>query len=228
MKSPVFHRFFLAILLLAACVSPARSLDLADPTPDGQALAALLANMRVTSRWLPDTYVDWRTGDPLAVSREEARARKLPRSSHCSGFAAAVAERLGVKLLNEDDAGGVLLANRQNDWLNSDQGKKAGWRKVNDPIMAQTQANFGRLVLAVFKNPNPKKPGHIAVVMPHPAEPLELSTKGPFIAQAGSLKNPRIPSGNSALTTVRDGFWLHTHGGLAGVDYFVAAIVKKP
>jgi hypothetical protein len=51
---------------------------------------------------------------------------------------------------------------------------------------AQDAANNGKLVLAVYKNPDPAQPGHIALVVPGVlVDSTTWGTKVPAIAQAG-------------------------------------------
>jgi hypothetical protein len=155
-------------------------------SPAGQWLSRFLDRMDVEHHWLRGhDHIAWKTGLPL----EREHGRKLTPlaqdETHCSAFAAAVADGLGIYLLHPPEHSHVLLANAQFDWLPSDAGRKAGWRPVESPVEAQSLANQGELVVAVFKNPDGMKAGHIAVVCPKVESVGEIQAKGPQITQAG-------------------------------------------
>lgn len=88
-------------------------------------------------------------------------------------------------------------------------------------MTGQTLANQGQLVVAVFKSPNPKKPGHIVVLRPSEKTAAQLSADGPQEAQAGEH--------NATDTEVVKGFAGH-HGawlpGDQGAILFFAHPVK--
>jgi len=183
---------------LALAVAAAGAADLPGDhsiTPAGQKLAEFLDATDVPHLWLPSQYVDWKTG--AATTRP---ARGGVKSSHCSAYAAAVAQKLGVYLLRPPDHGQSLLANAQYGWLDK-EGAAKGWKPVPSPEEAQADANAGELVVAVFRAPDAKKPGHIAVVHPAVKTQPELEDKGPDITQAGAT--------NYAETTVSVGFNHH-------------------
>ena len=58
---------------------------------------------------------------------------------------------------------------------------------------AQTRANLGDLVLAAFENPDPQKPGHIAIVRPGDIDTAALLADGPFVIQAGGHNALSVP-----------------------------------
>jgi hypothetical protein len=97
-----------------------------------------------------------------------------------------MAQRAGVYLLRPPEHGQTLLANAQMAWLDSDAGRHAGWRPVVTPAEAQAAANRGELVVAVYQNPDPHRPGHIAVLRPSDKTQEQLDRDGPQEAQAGS------------------------------------------
>src|SRR6202042_1276578 len=104
--------------------------------------------------WLPGYHVDWRTGVSNGKLLQSTNGH-----THCSAFAAAAAEKLGVYLLRPPEHSAVLLANAQQDWLRG-AGTNQGWRAVESPVMAQHLANQGQLVVVTFKNADPQVPGH--------------------------------------------------------------------
>lgn len=204
---------------------------------EGARLAGFLNGLHVEDGWTTGQYVDWETG---AVLSRPLPVWAKNTETHCSGYASSVAVRLGVplphppfpseasqlaesygkafrQLATRSDA---LLANHQGEWL----ARKAratlpdtpftiastdNWVHIN-AYQAQSCANQGYLALAVRVNPNPKKPGHVAIIAPaqpgarigdRPARQsayTSLAVDGPFEAQSGAF--------NSSYTTVSRGF----------------------
>jgi hypothetical protein len=181
--------FALVAVLTAATPSPAQTAAPASTehiAPAGQWLATCLDRLNVEHHWLRGhDHVAWRTG--LRMEREHGvRLTPLKQDeTHCSAFAAAAADALGIDLLHPPEHSHVLLANAQYDWLPSEAGRHAGWRAVTSPIDAQRLANSGELVVAVFKNPDGAKAGHIAIVRPSEVTDARIEAEGPQITQAG-------------------------------------------
>lgn len=148
--------------------------------PAGRELARQLDTLKVESRWLRGRHpVDWRTGRATGPDRFER-----PRT-RCSQFAAVACMRLGVYLLRPPRHSPYLLANAQFTWLHSEEGRKAGWEPLSSGIEAQARANQGWLVVATCRNPDPARPGHIALVRPEIRTVQEVRAAGPAITQAG-------------------------------------------
>jgi len=174
-------------------------------TPTGARLSKFLDGTGVDHLWLIGQRVNWETGETIAAST-------MPTTTHCSAFVAAIGERLGVYVLRPPQHGQILLANAQMSWLR-DAGAAGGWRSLDDPTAAQTAANQGDLVLEAFSNPNPRRPGHIAIVRPSEQSRAALHRDGPRETQAGAT--------NALDTSTRLGFRGHRgawaasgHGGL--------------
>ena len=157
-------------------------------TPAGERLSAMLDEMQVERLWIAHEHVNWETGVPDKGSDYVGPGNH----THCSAFAAAAAKRLGVYLLRPPDHGQVLLANAQADWLASDAGRQAGWRSVSRMREAQHRANEGQLVLAVYQNPDPHTPGHVAIVRPSLRSAEVLEADGPELIQAGQHNHNKI------------------------------------
>lgn len=156
-----------------------------------------LEAMEVDKLWLPGAIVDWKTGLPTGQAIKDAKSKH----THCSQFAAAVADRLALPLLRPPEHGVVGLANAQFAWLASDAARKAGWIALKDGTGAQAAANEGHLVLAVVNNPDPARPGHIALVRPGDKDAAALAAEGPDVMQAGGTNALRI--------SLRKGFGNH-------------------
>jgi hypothetical protein len=164
-------------------VAPA---SVAPISPAGQWLSKFLDRMDVTHHWLRgNEHIAWKTGLPLLEEHGHKLTPLADDETHCSAFAAAVADGLGIYLLHPPEHSHVLLANAQFDWLPSDAGRKAGWSPVESPVEAQSLANEGELVIAVYKNPDATQSGHIAVVCPDAKAADAILAKGPQITQAG-------------------------------------------
>jgi hypothetical protein len=178
----------------------------------GKALARMLDSMRVEDLWLAGHHIDWRTGLPDGRPYVHKGAH-----THCSAFVAAVAYRLGIYILRPPSHPQTLLANAQVDWLNT-EGRSFGWRKVESAQRAQEHANEGFLVVAAYKNPNPEKSGHIAVVRPYAKGEEALREEGPQVIQAAT--------NNLSSTTLRRGFRYHRGAFEDGKIVFFAHAVN--
>ena len=165
-----------ALALASLAPSQAQSPCCGPIDANGQRLKAFLDSMHVEEHWPAGWHVNWRTGEPEHKSDKP--------SSHCSAFAAAAAEKLGIYLLRPPEHKQVLLANAQFDWLQS-QGATQGWRRLRGYREAQELANRGELVVASLANPNSEKPGHIAIIRPSEKTRAMLDGDGPEITQAG-------------------------------------------
>jgi len=145
-------------------------------TPAGRRLARVLDGMDVEHHWLPGIRVSWRSGQPTQPRRHAA--------THCSAFAAAACDRLGVYILRPPTHSQILLANAQQRWLQT-RGRADGWWPVSTWQEAQQLANQGEVVVASYRNPNPQRPGHIALVRPSGRSAGSIATDGPEVIWAG-------------------------------------------
>lgn len=80
-------------------------------TPEGAVLAAFLDSLNVSSHWLNDEHVAWFSG--LANNPDAAYGV----ATHCSAFAAAVAERLGIYILRPPEHSQVGGVGGRRMWL---------------------------------------------------------------------------------------------------------------
>ena len=202
-------RFALAFLLLALT---AARLALAGPiTDDGKRLRDALDSMHVEEHWIAGAIVEWRTGEPTGKPVTDTG-----NHTHCSQFAAAFCERVGVYLLRPPEHSAVLLANAQVDWLPA-QGAEKGWSPVADGTTVQDIANRGTLVVAVYKNHDPKKSGHIAIIRPAEKSAAAIKAEGPEVTQAGGH--------NHNACSLQEGFRNHPQGFAKGeIRYFSHAV----
>ena len=183
--------FFLAIALTR--------MALGEPiTAEGEKLRSFLDSMHVEEHWISGAIVDWRTGEPTGQPITDDG-----KHTHCSQFAAAACARLDIYLLRPPDHRGTLLANAQFDWLPA-KGGETGWSPVADGKAAQDLANRGILVVAVYKNHDPKKSGHIAIIRPSTKSEAEIKAEGPEVTQAGGT--------NHNSCSLKEGFRNHPTG----------------
>ena len=150
-------------------------------SPTAARLLAFLDRSGVDHLWLSGTRVDWRTGAPSSGPLPNPGGH-----THCSAFVASASMQLGIYVLRPPAHSENLLASAQMGWMRGADAAEKGWRQVPDALAAQTRANVGDLVLAAVENPNPHKPGHIAIVRPGDIDRATLLADGPFVTQAGT------------------------------------------
>ncbi|MFA5958527.1 hypothetical protein [Hyphomicrobium sp.] len=170
------------ILAIAALCSGAIAPDVAQAneiSTAGQRLAEKLDSFDVEKHWPAHLHVNWETGEPDGKPEKGTGVH-----THCSAFVAAAAKRLGVYILRPPDHGQVLLANAQNEWLES-EGAAQGWQHLKDAQTAEDAANKGELVVASYHNHHENKPGHIAIVRPSTKSAEAIAEEGPDMVQAG-------------------------------------------
>jgi len=182
-------------LLLAFWAAGTSLTEAGEITAEGQELAAVLDSMHVEQFWLAGRQVNWRTGEPNGEVYTNGTSH-----THCSAFAAAAAEKLGIYLLHPPEHSAILLANAQQEWLCGSVTNE-GWHPIKSPLQAQQLANEGELVVVTCKNPDAALPGHIAIVRPSAKPDAATLADGPEIIQAGAH--------NYSSTTTREGFKNH-------------------
>lgn len=185
--------------------NPANSACCGPISSAGQLLSEKLDQSGVDKLWLPGLKVDWRTGQPDPADK--------PGKTHCSAFVAAFLANQNVYILRPPEHSAKLLANAQMVWLDSESASAQGWRQLSSMQAAQAQANQGKWVVAAYANPDPTKPGHIALVRPANLSVAELHQAGPQITQAGYR--------NYLSTNVKTGFSRHRGAWPDEIRYFV-------
>ncbi len=176
-------------------------------TVEGKKLAEKLDATDVEHHWEPGRSVAWKTGKLLEKQGEYRKS-----NTHCSAFVAAACLHMDVYILRPPEHETKNLANAQADWLAA-KGREAGWKPVNNPTEAQHLANHGRLVVVAFRETNPDRNGHIAIVRPSNKSVDKIPFEGPQIIQAGAT--------NANSTSVKEGFRHHANAFPNGVRYYV-------
>ena len=174
-------RTIFAILLLSCLSAQAQRVLQVDQK--GNNLKTFYLSLKVESLWLAGSHIDWQTGLP---NKPDATTNK---HTHCSAFVAATCKKVNMYILRPPDHGQQLLANAQFNWLSTSEAADAGWRLItrgNFYDSAQSMANRGMVVIAICKNPDEKKPGHAALVMPMEISSDELDQQGPEVIMAGT------------------------------------------
>lgn len=200
--------------MLAAILTGSLSAAASEITPAGQQLGKALDAMHVERLWLSGRQVDWRTGEPNGKVYTNSTSH-----THCSAFAAAAAEQLGVYLLHPPEHSAVLLANAQQEWL-CGRGTNQGWQSVKSSVQAQQLANEGQLVVVTCKNPDAKRPGHIAIIRPGSWSEAKILAEGPEIVQAGAH--------NYTSTTTKEGFKNHPSAFEGGQLLYFSHAIPPP
>jgi hypothetical protein len=198
-----FQPAWLGLLMATISAGPSTAEPCCGPiTPKGQQLQKLLDSTGVDHLWVGGHHIDWESGEPDAPLADGHEAK-----THCSAFVASIAKRLGIYVLRPPEHPQELLASDQMRWLRND-GASRGWRILPNYLEAQRAANRGELVLEAYENPNPHRPGHIAIIRPSDKTPAELNSEGPQETQAGGY--------NAVSTTTADGFSQHSGAWIAG------------
>lgn len=167
-------------------------------TPAGQELLRVLTAMDVEHRWLADRHVHWESGRASGGIITDGKPH-----THCSAFAAAAGERLGIYMLRPPEHSQLFLATAQGEWFTTDKAARRGWERVNSAEEAQARANRGELVVLDWRNPDPKHHGHIAIVRPAVKTEEALAAEGPETMQAGQTN---FSDGNAVRS-------FHSHPG---------------
>ncbi|MDB6140703.1 MAG: hypothetical protein JWO94_3775 [Verrucomicrobiaceae bacterium] len=196
------------VLLAVVLAAPLRGLAAEPVTAAARHLNEVFDGMHVQEHWIAGAIVDWRTGDPTGKAVVDEG-----KHTHCSQFAAAACDKLGIYLLHPPEHSSVLLANAQFDWL-PNQGNARGWTPVPDGAAAQDHANKGEVVVAIYKSADPKKSGHVAIVRPGEKTAAEIAKAGPEVIQAGGH--------NYEHATLKQGFANHPDGFPKGLIRFYA------
>jgi hypothetical protein len=206
-----FRKILAGVAFLTAIAGGAVHAQESRITPQARWLAHELDTMGVETKWIAGAHVDWETGLPDGV------AEKLPgRHTHCSGFVAAAAEKLGVYILRPPEHGQELLANAQNEWL-AIEGRAEGWRPMDGPVDAQNAANRGLLVVASYHNHHSDKSRHIAIVRPGDKSVEKILAEGPDVIEASTV--------NESSISVKAGFAGHVYAwGNDEIDYYAHAV----
>lgn len=143
-----------------------------------------------------------------------ARYQRTSKATFCNIYVWDILRAMGAEIphwvLNNAPATSntrgarELNANATYNWLR-DCGAQYGWTVVS-AADAQKRANAGYPAVAVWKNPNPSRSGHIAIVMPEGDGWYYSSSRGPVITQAGAKNYDRCSAstgfGSSRLSAI--------------------------
>ena len=150
---------------------------------NGNKLKTFYLALNVENLWIAGNHVNWQTGE---ADKPEATAGI---HTHCSAFVAAACKKLDIYILRPPEHKQELLSNAQFDWMASPQAVNEGWKKIDGNNIygeAQSMANRGIVVIAICKNSDNTKPGHVALVMPGEVTNEKLGNDGPNLIMAGT------------------------------------------
>jgi len=185
----LFAVYFFVSISFAQNISPINE--------SGLKLKEFYLSQNVENLWIGGHHINWETG----VADQPDATKNI--KTHCSSFVASVCKQKGIYILRPPRHPQGLLASAQYEWLLTNEAKNEGWKQIKDSIYekAQSFANKGYVVTVVYKNPDPKKPGHIGLVMPFEKSNALLQNEGPTLIQAGRI--------NKNYISFRDGFQHH-------------------
>jgi hypothetical protein len=149
----------------------------------GRSLKEFYLSLQVESHWISGQHVDWETGEPDNPTADQ------DIHTHCSAFVASACKKLNIYILRPPEHPIQLLANAQYDWLLSTEARQKGWEEIPDGdiyLKAQDMANKGYVVIAICRNNNQLKPGHVALVRPAEINQEDLESSGPILIMAGT------------------------------------------
>ena len=167
--------------ILATCLLHAQSFTAVDKK--GEDLKNFYLSLHVEDLWIASYHVNWETG---VADKPDATSGN---HTHCSAFAAAACKRLNIYLLRPPEHKQILLSNAQYDWLSTQNAIAAGWQPVSGRHLyeeVQALANSGHVVIAICKNPDGSKPGHVTLIMPTEMTKDKLTESGPEMIMAGT------------------------------------------
>ena len=177
---------------------------------------AVFDSMNVEKKWLNSFHINWENGEIDRPPGYQGPDKK----SHCSAFAAAVAKKFSIYLLHPPEHPQQLLATAQSKWLLEKKSAALGWRRLQDMKEAQTMANQGAFVIAVYPSPHKNKAGHIAVLRPSQKSTADLMQEGPQIIQAGKH--------NYQSTNLKTGFRFHKDAFPNNILFFAHDVESPP
>jgi hypothetical protein len=148
-------------------------------------LEKILIDINLDSGWAADYNVECSTGK--GVHNKSTKVK----TSHCSCLIYYVCKKMGLYIPSPPEYSQFHLANKQIDWLSSNEASEEGWIEINKSIpknyiYAQKQANKGYLVIAGVSQDD-KVNGHIAIVRPYRNVDYNLiSKRGPIVMASSS------------------------------------------
>lgn len=166
-------------------------------------LITILDSYDLENKWIPESNVKCLSGD---IAPEGSTFAK---SSHCSCFVYRVCKDLNVKMIGtEDGYSQYKLATNQLQWLNSDEAKKYGWKKIEGSVediyvKANKEACAGNLVIAGIEDDEDVL-GHISIVRPSNRENFLIIRDGPDTIASSKVNSRAVFLRDDFLFTNKD------------------------
>ncbi len=148
-------------------------------------LEEILLNINLDSGWSPDYNVECSTG------KGKPDKSTTVKTSHCSCLIYYVCEKLGIYIPSPPEHSQFHLADKQLEWLSSNDAIKQGWKDIGKTVPtnyveAQKKANEGYLVI-VGVTQDDRVNGHIAIVRPYRNVDYNIiKNRGPIVIASSS------------------------------------------
>lgn len=184
-KFIIIYLFFISNAIHAETISEAANKNL-----------QTFNSLKVEEKWQKGEIINCKTSEIIEeYTGEHKKTGRRVNHDGCFVYAALSSLNIPKDSLPphpEFDTGFIpLLTNKQADWYET-EGNKHGWNYIKNKdrednfTQAQKLANQGYLVIAIYKNINPKRVGHTAIVIPSDKDIEKIKKDGPEIAQAGT------------------------------------------
>jgi hypothetical protein len=148
-------------------------------------LEEVLLNINLDSGWSAGYNVECSTGNG-----KENKSTTV-KTSHCSCLIYYVCNQFGIYIPSPPEYSQFHLADRQLEWLSSNDGIKQGWKDIGETLPgiyeeAQKKANEGYLVIVGITHDD-RVNGHICIVRPYRNVDYNIIKKrGPIVIASSS------------------------------------------
>jgi hypothetical protein len=166
-------------------------------------LMTTLDSYDLENKWIPENNVKCLSGDIAPVGSTFAK------TSHCSCFVYRVCKDLNVKMIGtEEGYSQYKLATNQLQWLNSNEAKKEGWKKIEGSVpdiylKANREAVAGNLVIAGIEDDDDVL-GHISIIRPSTRENFLIKRDGPDTIASSKVNSHAVFLRDDFLFTNKD------------------------
>ena len=173
----IYYTILILILLLSIMVTPVKLTKLEE----------VLLDFNLDYKWTSGYNVDCLSGEG-----KHNKSTKV-KTSHCSCFISSLCKRLGYYIPSTPEYSQFHLADKQVEWLLSNEAIKEGWINIDLSIPekyveSQKLANKGYFVIAGVKHDDNIN-GHIGVVRPFSNVDYNIISKRGPIIMASSVPN---------------------------------------
>lgn len=177
LKKTIYFIILFLIIMLSIMVTPVKITK----------MEKVLLEFNLDDKWSSGYNVNCLTGEG-----KHDKSTKV-KTSHCSCFISSLCKRLGYYIPSTPEYSQFHLADKQVEWLSSNEGLKEGWINIDNTIPekyleSQKLANKGYFVIAGVKHDDNIN-GHIGVVRPFSNVNYDVVLKRGPIIMASSVPN---------------------------------------